>query len=321
LEQILDKEKIIRNDRIYESDSLTMYLREISKYKILNFDEEQKLFASYELLNNELIDLKERYNKKEILISEYSENDNYFQSLIGDLKTKIVNSNLRLVVSIAKKYRYRGLSFLDLIEEGNIGLIEAIDRFEYRKGFRFSTYSSWWIRQAIEKAISHIGRSIRLPVYVHNNIRNLRKTISYLYEKLGHQPSKKELAEQMNLSIEKISELLKFSQDVSSLDVLIDEAGNRKLEDIFIDRHSDHDFNSLHYGYLQGVIDDVLNELNEREKFIIQMRYGLKGEKPQTLDETGKCLGITRERVRQIQNQAILKLKKVNKILDYEFIK
>jgi RNA polymerase primary sigma factor len=213
------------------------------------------------------------------------------------------------VVSIAKKYQHRGLGLIDLIDEGNIGLIEAIDRFDYTRGFKFSTYSTWWIRQSIIKAIANKGRLIRVPIHMLNTIKKCYHVTKQLTQKYGREPTTAEISEKLGVSEEKVLKILHIAQEPSSLEVPVNPESSSELGDLIVDSESGGHEDTVFFLALQELIKQVLDKLSHREKKIIELRFGLDGEGPYTLEETGKIIGITRERVRQIQNNALKKLK------------
>ncbi|MBI9098993.1 MAG: sigma-70 family RNA polymerase sigma factor [Spirochaetaceae bacterium] len=288
-------------------DPLKTYLQQISQFTLLSFDGEQSLCSEIERLKEALNELDaDDIQKRDPIEHE-----------LKTVKDLMINSNLRLVVSIAKKYQHKGLSLLDLINEGNIGLIIALDKFDYSKGFRFSTYATWWIKQEIIKSISEKVRSIRLPVYMLNKIKNFIDVRNYLSQQYGREPNISELADYLNVSTEKIEDMMVNSNEISSLDSVLESDHKSDLLDFLIDEHSSGFVDDFMHKELKETINSELDNFSLREKQIIQLRYGLGGNAPQTLDTAGKMLGITRERVRQIQVKTIDKLKQSDKIHDY----
>ena len=271
------------------NDPVRMYLKEIGQIKLLSMDEELALAD---------------------------------RILEGDeqAKSELAEANLRLVVSIAKRYVGRGMLFLDLIQEGNIGLMKAVDKFDVSKGYKFSTYATWWIRQAITRAIADQARTIRVPVHMVETINKLARIQRQLTLELNREPSEEELAEKMNLSIEKIREIYKISQDPVSLETPIGEEDDSHLGDFVPDEHNmspeDYATNEL----LKDEIADVLQTLTEREEKVIKLRFGLEDGKSRTLEEVGQMFGVTRERIRQIEAKALRKLRhpsRSRKLKDY----
>jgi len=303
-----------------ESDPLALYLKQISRFPLLTVFQEQEIGEKIQTAKAEMRGLLEGLD-----VQSLSEELKYplrqKEKLLLALKNRMINANLRLVVSIAKKYQHRGLSLLDLIDEGNIGLIEAVERFDYTKGCRFSTYGTWWIRQAIIKSLADKGRVIRIPIHMLNTIKKCYFVAKHLTQELGRDPSNEELANYMNLSEDKIKEILKISQETASLDGTVDEESVTRLSDLIRDENVQEPFEDVFSLTLQDTLGSVLQQLSEREMRILQLRFGLGGEGPLTLEETGKMLGITRERVRQIQEKAITKLRSLKMIRELkEFV-
>lgn len=277
------------NDEINVDDSVRMYLKEIGKVPLLNADQEQEL-------------------AKKMLEGD------------EDAKNTLIESNLRLVVSIAKKYMNRGLSLLDLIQEGNIGLIKAVDKFDYQMGFKFSTYATWWIRQAISRAIADQARTIRIPVHMVETINKLNRVDRQLIQELGREPDTKELAERMGMSEEKIREIQKISQDPVSIDKPVGEEEDSHLVDFIASDETASPDEVVARQLLKEELLETLDTLSEREAKVLRRRFGLDDGRQRTLEEVGKEFGVTRERIRQIEAKAIRKLRhpsRSKKLKDY----
>ena len=284
---LLDDNAITKNLTI--DDPVRMYLKEIGQIKLLSLDEELKL------------------------ADRIMEGDE-------EAKRTLAESNLRLVVSIAKRYVGRGMLFLDLIQEGNIGLMKAVEKFDVSKGYKFSTYATWWIRQAITRAIADQSRTIRVPVHMVETINKLARIHRQLTLELNREPSEEELSKKMNLPVERIREILKISQEPVSLETPIGEEDDSHLGDFIKDEHNmspeDYATNEL----LKQEISEVLLTLTEREEKVIKLRFGLEDGKSRTLEEVGQMFGVTRERIRQIEAKALRKLRhpsRSRKLKDY----
>ena len=275
-------EKLDLNIKSPIIDPVRMYLKEIGKVKLLVASKEVQLAKRIEA---------------------------------GDADaTKImVESNLRLVVSIAKKYVGRGVLFLDLIQEGNLGLIKAVEKFDYRRGYKFSTYATWWIRQGITRAISDQGRTIRVPVHMVENINKLIRVQRKLVQELGRDPSAEEISEQMDFTPEKVREIIKISQHPVSFETPIGEAGDSHLGDFIEDSEVEKPADAASFAMLQDQLKEVLGTLTDRERRIIQLRFGLYDGHPRTLEEVGREFKVTRERIRQIEFKTINKLRNPNR--------
>ncbi|HLA92653.1 MAG TPA: RNA polymerase sigma factor RpoD, partial [Actinomycetota bacterium] len=237
-----------------------------------------------------------------------------------EAREQLTSANLRLVVSIAKKYIGRGMSFLDLIQEGNIGLMKAVDRFQYRRGFKFSTYATWWIRQAITRAIADQARTIRIPVHMVETINKLVRIQRQLLQDLGREPTPDEIGRQMGIGPDKVREILKVSQEPVSLETPIGEEEDSHLGDFIEDSDAVVPVDAASFILLQEQLESVLHTLSEREKKVIQLRFGLLDGHPRTLEEVGREFGVTRERIRQIESKTLSKLRhpsRSQKLRDY----
>jgi RNA polymerase primary sigma factor len=293
-----------------ESDPLALYFRQISRFPLLTLQEEQIIGEKIISLRAKIKQLESDKNKD----TDYSKERTALDSALLHYKNSMINANLRLVVSIAKNYQHRGLSLLDLIDEGNIGLIEAVERFDYTRGCRFSTYGTWWIRQAIIKSIGDKGRVIRIPIHMLNTIKKCYYVAKQLTQDLGRDPNEEELSEYLDVPVSKVKEIVKLSQETTSLDTIVDDGNLTRLADLIKDDARAEPFEMVFSMTLQETIGGILSQLSEREMRIIQLRFGLTGENPLTLEETGKYLGITRERVRQIQEKAVWKLRTLHEL-------
>ena len=297
---------------VKETDPLALYFKQISRFPLLTIQEEQNIGEKIISLRAKLKDLEAEVKTK--ADEDYKREKTALDNALLFYKNRMINSNLRLVVSIAKNYQHRGLSLLDLIDEGNIGLIEAVERFDYTRGCRFSTYGTWWIRQAIIKSIADKGRVIRIPIHMLNTIKKCYYVAKQLTQDLGRDPSEEELSEYLGIPVEKIKDIVKLSQETTSLDTIVDDGNLTRLADLVKDDTMTEPFEMVFSMTLQETMTDILSQLSEREMKIIQLRYGLAGEGPLTLEETGKLLGITRERVRQIQEKATFKLRNLREL-------
>lgn len=300
-----------------EVDPLAIYLKQISRYALLSPQEELQLAENIQNLKSQIRGLGDEISTSPEKEEELSAEIERLQEMLRNEKNKMVYANLRLVVSVAKKYQHRGLALIDLIDEGNIGLLEAVDRFEASRNCRFSTYGIWWIRQAIIKGIADKGRIIRMPVHMLNTINKCFMIAKQLTQEYGREPTSLELSEYIGESPEKIEEYMKLAQETSSLDTTIDESSPSVLGDLLTTDDDEQQMENVFSAMLSETINTVLREFSEREMAIIKLRFGLDGRTPMTLSETGRVLGITRERVRQIQEKMLDKLKESEALLSF----
>ena len=300
-----------RTEDIHGADPLSLYLQQIAEYPLLTADAEQTLGREISRLRDELGRIEKNGGAG-------ARDYHTAEDLLRNAKHEMVRANLRLVVSIAKRYQHQGLGLPDLIDEGNIGLIEAVDRFNYQKGCRFSTYGTWWIRQAIVKALADKGRVIRIPVHMLTTIRRCFSVTRQLTEEFGRTPSNAEIANRMGCDEARVEEVTRFAQDASSLDITVDDDNATRLSDLIEDEHSPAPPESALRSNIKEQVREALHSLTDREKQIIRMRFGIGPEGPYTLEQTGDRLGITRERVRQLQEKAIRKLRQLNEIRAYQ---
>ena len=317
---VLLQKKLKKTKSPKETDPLALYLKQISRYALLSAEEEVELGGRIQKTRNALAALDSMAGGQSSEYPDIKDTRAVKEAELLACKHKMISSNLRLVVSIAKNYQHRGLSLLDIIDEGNIGLIEAVERFDYTRGCRFSTYGTWWIRQAIIKSLADKGRVIRIPIHMLNTIKKCYFVAKQLTQDLGRDPHADELADKLGMDPRKVKEIMKLSQETASLDTTVDEDNVTHLSDLIKDENAVEPFEEVFCMTMQDTLDTVLQSLNQREITIITLRFGLNGEGPLTLEETGKLLGITRERVRQIQEKAIQKLKDLRRLDEYHEI-
>ena len=323
----VDKIDLSVPDGVSVEDPVRMYLKEIGKVPLLSADEEIELAQKMEdgavaaekisilkgrmdnATDEEKADLKDEIKKlqKEVDFG-------------ADAKKRLAEANLRLVVSIAKRYVGRGMLFLDLIQEGNLGLIKAVEKFDYKKGYKFSTYATWWIRQAITRAIADQARTIRIPVHMVETINKLIRVSRQLLQELGREPSPEEIAAEMNMPVERVREILKISQEPVSLETPIGEEEDSHLGDFIKDDNVLVPADAAAFTLLKEQLEEVLGTLTEREQKVLTLRFGLEDGRARTLEEVGKEFNVTRERIRQIEAKALRKLRhpsRSRKLKDY----
>ena len=314
-------------DGVSIEDPVRMYLKEIGKVPLLSAEEEIELAKNMEagaVAKEKIAILKSREeNATEEELAEIKEEIKNLQKDLdaGDeAKKRLAEANLRLVVSIAKRYVGRGMLFLDLIQEGNLGLIKAVEKFDYRKGYKFSSYATWWIRQAITRAIADQARTIRIPVHMVETINKLIRVSRQLLQELGREPSPEEIAAEMNMPVERVREILKISQEPVSLETPIGEEEDSHLGDFIQDDNVPVPADAAAFTLLKEQLEEVLGTLTEREQKVLTLRFGLEDGRARTLEEVGKEFNVTRERIRQIEAKALRKLRhpsRSRKLKDY----
>ena len=291
------------------ADAVRMYLREIGQVDLLTVDDERRLAQLIE--EGQIAAAK---------IDAANEADKPVEGVEGRMlmravsrgeraKSELTQANLRLVVSIAKRYSGRGMQLLDLVQEGNLGLMRAVDKFDYTKGFKFSTYATWWIRQAITRSIADQARTIRIPVHMVEHMNRVMRAKRQMHQELEREPTIDELAYRVQLEPDKVRELLRYSQDLLSLDSPVGEEDESNLGDFIQDESADSPADAATKVMLSNAVGEVLNELSEREQEIVRLRFGLDGGQAKTLEEVGKEFGVTRERIRQIEAKTLAKLR------------
>ena len=311
-EELVDPNTLVNNFSI--DDPVRMYLKEIGKVPLLSPDEEVTLAQAMSAGNEaerKLAELKRKREAGEAVEVTPEEEDVWKKDYKNGekAKQKLAEANLRLVVSIAKRYVGRGMLFLDLIQEGNLGLIKAVEKFDYTKGYKFSTYATWWIRQAITRAIADQARTIRIPVHMVETINKVIRVSRQLLQELGHDPSPNEIAAEMNMPVDKVREILKIAQEPVSLETPIGEEEDSHLGDFIPDEGASEPSEAASFTLLKEQLMDVLSTLTPREEKVLKLRFGIDDGRTRTLEEVGKEFNVTRERIRQIEAKALRKLR------------
>jgi len=300
-------------------DPVRMYLREIGRVPLLTAKDEVELAKQMETGKAALV-RRVDLARRGLLDPKLDRELHHQVELGGRARRRLAESNLRLVVSVAKKYIGRGMSLLDLIQEGNIGLIRAVEKFDYHKGYKFSTYATWWIRQAITRAIADQARTIRIPVHMVETINKLIRTSRRLLQELGREPTPEEIAREMEIPADKVREIMKVSQEPVSLETPVGEEEDSHLGDFIPDDGTMGPPEAASFQLLREQVEDVLSSLTGRERRVLQLRFGLDDGRSRTLEEVGKEFGVTRERIRQIEAKALRKLRhpsRSKKLKDY----
>ena len=306
-EEIVDPSTMV--DSFGTDDPVRMYLKEIGKVNLLTSDEEIELAQAMGAGTEAKDQLDELEKMGEEIPEEVRKELEKLVKKGERAKQRLAEANLRLVVSIAKRYVGRGMQFLDLIQEGNLGLIKAVEKFDYTKGYKFSTYATWWIRQAITRAIADQARTIRIPVHMVETINKVIRVSRQLLQELGHDPSPEEIAEEMNMPVDRVREILKIAQEPVSLETPIGEEEDSHLGDFIPDEDASEPAEAASFTLLKEQLVDVLGTLTPREEKVLKLRFGIEDGRTRTLEEVGKEFNVTRERIRQIEAKALRKLR------------
>ena len=312
IEEIPEEEVVDPNamaDSFGTDDPVRMYLKEIGKVNLLTSEEEIALAQKMDAGNAAKEQLEELEKAGEEIPEETRTELNKLIKEGEKAKQKLAEANLRLVVSIAKRYVGRGMQFLDLIQEGNLGLIKAVEKFDYTKGYKFSTYATWWIRQAITRAIADQARTIRIPVHMVETINKVIRVSRQLLQELGHDPTPEEIAAEMNMPVERVREILKIAQEPVSLETPIGEEEDSHLGDFIPDEDASEPAEAASFTLLKEQLVEVLSTLTPREEKVLKLRFGIEDGRTRTLEEVGKEFNVTRERIRQIEAKALRKLR------------
>ena len=306
-EELVDPNSLVDSFNI--DDPVRMYLKEIGKVPLLTADQEVELATAMTAGRGAKERLGEAEANGETLSAEELAQLKKQVKAGERAKQQLAEANLRLVVSIAKRYVGRGMLFLDLIQEGNLGLIKAVEKFDYTKGYKFSTYATWWIRQAITRAIADQARTIRIPVHMVETINKVIRVSRQLLQELGHDPSPEEISEEMNMPVDKVREILKIAQEPVSLETPIGEEEDSHLGDFIPDEAASEPSEAASFTLLKEQLVDVLSTLTPREEKVLKLRFGIEDGRTRTLEEVGKEFNVTRERIRQIEAKALRKLR------------
>ncbi len=309
------KKSVLNKEDAETADSIRLYLREIGRVPLLTAADEVSLAQRMEGGLEAIAKLGTANGK---LTEDARDQLQRTTRDGGNAKDHLIEANLRLVVSIAKRYIGRGLAFLDLIQEGNLGLIRAVEKFDWRRGFKFSTYATWWIRQAITRALADQSRTIRIPVHMVETMTRVGKVQRELAQQLGREPLFSELAKELDLPADRVAEILRMGLDPISLSAPVGQEENSNLGDFLEDEDADQPMQAAVRSLLNSYIGELLDELGPRERDVIEMRYGLKDGQPRTLEEVGKAFNVTRERIRQIETRTLARLRHPTKIRKLE---